>query len=113
VSLNNNNSTQTNAQVLACAFNCYVTNSTLCSTVACNYGFLSEAGGCGNLMFNVWNCGQACGVANYTVMSVQQIVLYCNTRAVNGVLYAGNSSLTTQADTVFTAINQAGDIGAD
>jgi hypothetical protein len=101
------------AQVLVCAFNCYVTNSTLCGTVACNYGFTTCAGGAGNCMFNVWTYGQAAGTANYTVMSVMQIVLYCNTRAVNGSLYNGNTNLQDQADDLFTAINQAGDIGAD
>jgi hypothetical protein len=101
------------AQVLVCAFNCYVTNSTLCSTVACNYGFTVCAGGSGNCMFNVWDYGQAAGAANNTVMSVMQIVLYCNTRAVNGSLYNGNTNLQSQADDLFTAINQAGDIGAD
>ena len=42
-----------------------------------------------------------------------QIFQYCNVKAANGQLYGGNSSSDSQADALFTAINQAGDIGAD
>jgi hypothetical protein len=111
--LNNNSNLQCSAEVLTCAINCYVTDSSQCGTVACNYGFGVCAGGCGDKMFSVWEYGQAFGVSNNTVMSVDQIVLYCNSKAVKGNLYAGNSNLQNEADAVFTAINQAGDIGAD
>jgi uncharacterized repeat protein (TIGR01451 family) len=111
--LYNSSNGQTNAQVLACAFNCYATNTTLCGSVAVNYGFNVEAGGCGNKMFNVWTYGQAFGVANNSVLSVTQILQYANAKSSSGNIDCGNSTMQWETADVFTAINQAGDIGTD
>jgi uncharacterized repeat protein (TIGR01451 family) len=109
----NCSSTQCNAQVLACAINTYATDTTLCGTAAASYGFNVSSTGCGNKDFNVWVYGQAAGASNYSVLTVQQIVNYCNSKAKNGILYSGNSTLIWDADNIFLAINQAGGIGSD
>jgi len=108
-----NANAQLNAQVLACGFNMYVTDSNHAGTVATTYGFNVEAGGCGNKMFNDWSDGSAFGTGNYAVLSVTQIIDKCNAMSTNGNFYNGNGTLQWEASNVFVAINQAGDVGAD
>ena len=54
--------------------------------------------------------GAAFGVADNTVLSVLDLLLDADAQAVNGVLYNGNQAKRNQANTVFSAINQAGGI---
>jgi hypothetical protein len=111
--LNNGSSTQCNAQALACAINCYVTNSTLSSTAASCYGFNVTTTGCSVKTISDWIDGQACGTANNDLMTVLQVMQYINSQSSNGVLYGGNTTLQSEACNVLEAINQAGGIGTD
>jgi hypothetical protein len=100
-----------NAQVLATALNVYATTSSLGGTAATKYGFTVTAAGLGASTWNVGASGAAFGVANNTTLSVSQILRAANERAVNGVLYDGDTALRNKANTVFTGINEGGDIG--
>jgi hypothetical protein len=59
-------------------------------------------------MVNVGTNGAAFGVSNNTVMTVLDVLLAADAQAVNGVLYNGDTTKRNQANTVFSAINQAG-----
>jgi hypothetical protein len=98
------------AQVLGVALAVYSTTSSLGGTAAVKYGFTVDAIGTGHRLFNVTGNGAAFGVANNTSMEVLDILSACDLRAVNGVLYSGNTSLRNMANTVFDGINQQGDI---
>jgi hypothetical protein len=99
------------AQVLATALSVYVTNSTLDSSqVAAGYGFTVSGDGLGTASVNVGSDGAAFGVANNTTMTVMDLLLATEDQAVNGVLYNGNKALRSQANDVYSAVNQAGDI---
>jgi hypothetical protein len=99
------------AQVLATALNVYVTDGTLDSTgVAAQYGFTVAGNGVATATFNVGANGAAFGVADNTVMTVMDLLLAADAQAVNGVLYNGNATRRDKANTVFSAINQAGSI---
>ena len=98
------------AQVLGVALGVYTTTSSLGGTAGVKYGFKSTATGLGAMTWNVGSSGAAFGVANKTTLTVMQILTAANDRATNGVLYNGNKSLRDAANTVFTAINEAGDI---
>jgi hypothetical protein len=98
------------AQVLATALSVYATNATLDDTrVAAQYGFRVEGAGVGTATFNVGTNGAAFGVADGTTMTVLELLLAADARAVNGVLYNGNANLRHKANDVFSAINQAGE----
>jgi hypothetical protein len=107
------------AQVLAVALAVYVTNQDLAGTTAAAYGFRVTAGGVGNATFNVGSNGAAFGVANYTTMTVLDLLLAADARSRNGVLYdldgsgtisGYERSLRALANTVFAAVNQQGGI---
>ena len=99
------------AQVLATALAVYVTDATLDSTgVGTQYGFTVGGNGVGTATFNVGSNGAAFGVANNTTMTVMDLLLAVDAQAVNGVLYNGNTAKRNMANTVFSAINQAGGI---
>jgi probable HAF family extracellular repeat protein len=99
------------AQVLATALSVYVTDGTLDSTgVGTQYGFIVGGNGVATATFNVGANGDAFGVANNTVMTVLDFLLALDAQAVNGVLYNGNTAKRNMANTVFSAINQAGGI---
>jgi hypothetical protein len=99
------------AQVMAVALACYVTNSSLAGgTAAAGYGFNVSATGTCTHTFNVGSSGAAFGVANGTTLTVLQILQYADSQAVNGVLYNFNTSLRNLANTIFDGINTRGDI---
>jgi hypothetical protein len=104
-------STQCNAQLLAAAFNCYVTNSSNCGTVACSYGFNVNSSGCGSQQFNVGGCGSTFGVSNNSCQTVNQLLQSCNSQSKNGSIFNGSGSCQSSACSVFTACNEAGCIG--
>lgn len=112
-------------QVMATAFAVYVTNQTLAGTTAAAYGFMVTETGVGTATFNVGLNGAAFDVANYTVMTVLDLLLATEAHTAQaGVLYSysivnpdGSVSygidavLRAMANEVYTAINEAGDIG--
>ena len=100
------------AQVLAAALSVYATNATLDSTgVAAQYGFTVSGYGLGTATVTVGSNGDAFGVANNTTMTVMDLLLATDAQAVNGVLYNGNATTRNEANTVYSAVNQAGGIG--
>src|SRR5262249_57331234 len=102
---------QLDAQVLATALSVYATNATLDSTqVAAQYGFKVSGDGVGTATFNVGSNGDAFGVANNTNLTVMDLLLAADAQAVNGVLYNGNTTRRNEANSVFSAVNQAGGI---
>jgi hypothetical protein len=99
------------AQVLATALAVYVTDPTLDSTgVGAQYGFTASGNGVATATYNVGSNGAAFGVADNTVMTVMDLLLAADAQTVNGVLYNGNTTKRTMANSVFSAINQAGSI---
>jgi hypothetical protein len=99
------------AQVLATALAVYVTNATLNPTrVGTQYGFTVGGDGVGTATVNVGSNGAAFGVADSTVMTVLDVLLAADAQAVNGVLYGGDTTKRNKANSVFSAINQAGGI---
>jgi hypothetical protein len=99
------------AQVLATALAVYVTDGTLDNTgVGAQYGFIVGGNGVATATFNVGSNGAAFGVADNTVMTVLDILLAADAQAVNGVLYNGTTAKRNMANTIFSAINQAGGI---
>jgi hypothetical protein len=99
------------AQVLSTALAVYVTDGTLDNTgVGMQYGFLVGGNGVGTATFNVGSNGSAFGVADNTAMTVMDILLAADAQSVNGVLYGGNTTKRTKANSVFSGINQAGGI---
>jgi hypothetical protein len=104
------------AQVLATALSVYVTNVTLAGTAATSYGFKVTEYGLGAATYNVGSSGAAFGVANGTTLTVMDLLLATNKRAVNGVLYfdptaAVMKNLRDLANSLFGSLNEAGDIG--
>jgi hypothetical protein len=89
-----------------------VTNSGLAGTsnIASRYGFTVSATGTGAKLFSVGSNGAALGVADGTMLSIYDMLVRVNSFAVNGVLYAGTTTLRTKANLLFTAINETGDI---
>jgi hypothetical protein len=102
---------KTNAQLLAVALAEYATTSSLGATAAAKYGFVVTDTGVGSAGFNVGSSGAAFGVANNTVLTVAQILASANRGSTNGLLYGGDTSLITLANSVLDGINQKGDIG--
>jgi hypothetical protein len=67
--------------------------------------------GVGTATVNVGSNGDAFGVANNSTMSVLGLLLATDAQAVNGVLYSGNTTRRNEANSIFSAVNYAGDIG--
>jgi Bacterial Ig-like domain (group 3)/SdrD B-like domain/Beta-propeller repeat len=107
------------AQVMATALAVYVTNQSLAGTAAAAYGFQVTADGVGTRPVNVAGDGAGFGLANNSTHSVLDLLLAVDARSHAGVLEDadGNGRIDTaeagyrtQANDVFTAINEAGDI---
>jgi hypothetical protein len=97
------------AQVLATALSVYATNATLDPTqVAAQYGFTVSGDGAGVATVNVGSNGAAFGVANTTTLTLMDLLLATDEQAVNGVLYNGDALRRSQANAVYSAVNQAG-----
>ncbi len=107
-SLNNGNSNQKIvAQVLATALSAYVTDSSLAGTTATSYGFTVTAFGTGINTYNVGSNGSALGLSNNTAYSLVTLLAAIDSESSGGAI---NSSATSAANSVFTAINKAGGI---
>jgi hypothetical protein len=99
------------AQVLATALSVYATNATLDSTaVAAPYGFIVSGNGLGTASVNVGSNGDAFGVANNTSMTVLDLLVATDNQAINGLLYNGNTARRNEANSVYSALNEAGTI---
>ncbi|HEX4794926.1 MAG TPA: Ig-like domain repeat protein [Humisphaera sp.] len=99
------------AQVLAAAFACYVTNSSWAGgAYAAGYGFTVSAQGSGYETINVGSNGAAFGVANNSNITVLQALAATDAMSSGTTLYNGNTTLRNAANTVYSAINQGGDI---
>ncbi len=108
---------KTNAQVLSVALAVYCTNTTLAGgnyAYSTAYHFNISVGGIGGHTFNVGSDVAAFGVANNTVLTINQLLAYTNSRATNGVLYAKDgtamSSNQNLANDLYSSINTTGDI---
>jgi hypothetical protein len=66
--------------------------------------------GVGTATVNVGSNGVAFGLANNTTLTVMDLLLATDAQAVNGVLYGGNTAQRTAANSVYSAVNQAGGI---
>jgi hypothetical protein len=104
------------AQILSVAFATYATNSTLAGNVAAKYGFKVNTMGTGSATVNIGAAGSAFGVANNTNLSVWQILRATDQLSAGGTtatrfdLYNGNQTLRNLANTLYTYINEHGDI---
>ncbi len=98
------------AQVLAVALAAYCSSSQLAGTAATSYGFKVTTDGVGYATFNVGSSGAAFGVANNTTMSVLDMLAATDALSANGNLYDGNTTLQNFANTIYSSINQDGDI---
>ena len=99
------------AQVLAAAFACYVSNSTWAGgTFAASYGFTVNADGSGYETVNVGTNGAAFGVANNSNITILQALQATDAQTSSTTLYNGNTTLRNEANTIYTLINQGGDI---
>jgi uncharacterized repeat protein (TIGR01451 family) len=108
------------AQAMALALACYVTNSTLAGNVAANYGFTVSSLGTAAATYNIGAAGVLFNVTNNSVLSISQILQKTNEQAKYGVLWDlnGNGSISSAeqilrnlANDLFTNINETGDIG--
>lgn len=99
------------AQIMATALAAYATNSALAGgNFAAKYGFKVSAAGTGAALFNVGSNGTALGLTNNSYQTVLDILRAADNRASNGCLFKYSTSLRSQANTLFTAINETGDI---
>jgi hypothetical protein len=96
------------AQVLATALSVHATNATLAPTQVA--AFTVSGDGAGTATANVGSNGDAFGMSNNTTMTLLNLLLAADARAVNGVLYGGNAAKRNEANNVFSAVNQAGGI---
>jgi hypothetical protein len=96
---------------LATALSVYASNATLDPTqVAASYGFTVSCDGAGTATASVGSNGDAFGVANNSTLTLLDLLQAADAQAVNGVLYGGNATKRKEANDVFSAANQAGDI---
>jgi hypothetical protein len=98
---------KTYAQIMAVALGAYVTSSTLAGgTYARPYGFNVSAGGSGDDAVNVGTNGLALGLPNNKTQTVLALLQAADNAAANKTLEENLGA----ANTLFSGINQAGDI---
>jgi hypothetical protein len=78
--------------------------------VAAQYGFTVSGDGAGTATVNVGSNGDAFGVANYTTLTLMDLLLATDAQAVDGLLYGGDAVKRSEANAVYSAVNQAGGI---
>jgi hypothetical protein len=104
------------AQILSVAFATYATNTALAGNVAAKYGFKVDAMGTGSATINIGAGGAAFGVANNSNLSVWQILRATDQFSAGGTgasrfdIYNGNQALRNLANTIYSYINEHGDI---
>jgi hypothetical protein len=96
---------KTNAQVLAGALAVYVSNGTLAGgTIAHQYGFDVSTYGTGIKTFNVGTNGTALGLANHQSYTVFALLQTADAK------FPWSSAVANALNSIFSAINQTGDI---
>ena len=96
---------------MATALAVYATNTSLGgNAVAVAKGFTVNSVGTGASTYSVGANGAAFGVPNNTTLTVFDLLKKADARASNGEAYASQTSLRSGANTVFSGINQDGDI---
>jgi hypothetical protein len=95
---------KTKAQILAGALAVYATDSDLGGTTAKTYGFNSSSTGTGGKTYNVGANGKAILLNNNQAYTVMALLQQANLTTQNNTFSSGDFN------TVFNAINQAGDI---
>lgn len=104
------------AQILGAAFATYVTNSILAGSAAVKYGFIVNGTGTGAAGVNVGSNGAAFGVANNTTLSVWELLKATDAKSAGGSgagqydAYNGSKGLRSMANSVYTFVNETGDI---
>jgi hypothetical protein len=104
------------AQILATAFATYVTNNTLAGAAAVKYGFKVDSLGTANATINVGSSGAAFGVPNNSNLTVWQVLKATDQLSAGGSgasqfdPYNGNQTLRNKANTIYSLINERGDI---
>ncbi|HLJ98265.1 MAG TPA: PKD domain-containing protein [Gemmataceae bacterium] len=93
------------AEVLATALEVFTTTSSLGGTVGQNYGFTVNSDGLGAYLWNVGSSGQAFNTLNNDAINVFQILLAANNNAVSGEPWGSNTTLRSEAYTVFYGID--------
>jgi len=93
-------------EVMTTALNVYATTLSLGGTTARAYNFRVTPEGLGAEYFAVGGAGAAFGVANGSLLTVNQLLAAVNQRAVNGVLYAGSTSQLDPAEDLLEQVNQ-------
>jgi len=108
---------RTDAQTFATALAVCVTNFTLAGNTVTDHGFLITANGVGNPAFNAGDNGEVFGVSDGSDVTVPDLLLATDDRAVDGVLYDSGGEadddretlFRTLANNVFSNINEQGD----
>ncbi len=101
---------KTGAQFLAGALAVYSTTPSLAGgTMATQYGFTVSAGGTGIATYDVGTSLVPFGGPQGRV-SIIQLIQFINSKSVGGVLANGNASLLNVINTIFSGINETGDI---
>lgn len=101
---------KTEAQFLAGALAVYSTNSTLAGgNYAAGYGFTVNGSGTGVATYNVGTQLAPYGGPTGTV-TILQLIQFVNSKSLAGRLANGNSALLGVINTIFSDINQKGDI---
>lgn len=114
------------AQFMATAFATYFTSSNLAGTIATDYGFNVTDTGIGTNVVNVGGNGAAFGVADETDLTIMQLLRATNALTDqpdsllgasriydtngDGVIDSAEASLRAKANSVYTSINEGGDI---
>ena len=114
------------AQYMAVAFATYFTSRNLAGEVAADFGFNVTDTGIGTKIVNVGTSGSAFFVANFTDLTIKQLLLatndltdlpdflsgfaYIYDRNGDGVIDADEAALRSQANEIYTLINEQGDI---
>lgn len=97
--------------MMSVALAMYVTDTRLAGgTYGAKYGFDVHGTDLADSLWNVGNNGASLGLADHSVRSVFDLLKRANDRAVSGWLYVHNTTLRSQANNIFTGINEAGDI---
>lgn len=106
VGLSANPATQLDAQVMAMAFNLYVTDARLAGYTASAWGFEVSNRGAGSRYVDVGAAGRAFGVLDGTVMTLARCMKAVNGASARGVLYANDPVAAPRALEFFAGLNE-------
>ena len=95
------------AQVMALALSCYVTNRSLAGTVARGYGFEVSKSGTAAAK---WTCGSLFNMAPSQKLTCWQMLQKAEDKSIQGRAFGHNAPLRAAAAKVFAACNAAGSV---